>query len=146
MRRAIVLLTPALAACLLGADAPPEHSSRLRLFVPPIHHHGTPLPGPPRCIPHTHERAGDPQCVADHDLPTNTPHYFGYYVGGGAPPLHHPECRTPIEGTWGWDYGATFPRRVALGWYHRRHGTDVPRLYRTNNYVPFTQAFDLSER
>ena len=147
MCRAIALLIPALLVGLLGAGEPAERSSRLRLFVPPIHHRGTPPPGPARCIPHTHERAGDPQCLADHDLPTNTGHYFGYYVGGGASTLlHHAEPRKPLEGTWGWDYGSTFPRRVALGWFHRRHGDDIPTLYRTNNFVGITQAPDLAER
>ena len=45
------------------------------------HHHRdeTPPPGKPRCIPHTHERAGCPQCLSGCAAPTINPSGKGYY-------------------------------------------------------------------
>jgi hypothetical protein len=105
------------------------------------HHHGggAPPPGKPRCIPHTHDRAGYPQCLASHVEATNTSGGIGYYVGGGAP-AHHPhgERRCREEGTWGWDETghSHFRRRVVLGWWHGRkyqggagrYATDGPHV------------------
>ena len=52
-------------------------------------------------------------------VPSDTGHYLGYYVGGGAGRPHKAEPRNPDEGTWGWDYrGWLVPRRVMLGWWH----------------------------
>jgi hypothetical protein len=70
-------------------------------------------------------------------LPSDTGHYLGYHVGGGAVNAHKAEPRQADEGTWGWDYqGWLVPRRVALGWWHGRryqggggaYKTDGPRL------------------
>lgn len=70
-------------------------------------------------------------------LPSDTGHYLGYHVGGGAGHPRKAESRQPDEGTWGWDYQGLFPRRVMLGWWHGRryqggtgaYKTDGPRLY-----------------
>jgi hypothetical protein len=63
------------------------------------------------------KRAGYPQKVACYAVPSDTGHYKGYLVGGGAVLLGHPPFRD--EGTWGWDYcGCLIPKRVALLWYH----------------------------
>jgi hypothetical protein len=71
-------------------------------------------------------RAGDHYCgghptqILIHAIPSNTCHYGGYQVGGGAPckgegPYLH-------EGTFGWDYfGILFEKRVALNWWHGAH-------------------------
>ena len=70
-------------------------------------------------------------------LPSDTGHYLGYHVGGGAVNARKAEPRRDDEGTWGWDYqGWLVPRRVSLGWWHGRryqggagaYKTDGPRL------------------
>ena len=54
-------------------------------------------------------------------LPSDTGHYLGYQVGGGAGHPLKAEPRRADEGTWGWDYqGWLIPRRVNLGWWHGR--------------------------
>lgn len=83
------------------------------------------------------QRTGYPQQIAPWAIPSNTPAYSGYYLGGGALSLRKGEPRTPEEGTWGWDYfGRHFRRRVDLLWWHGRryqggsgaYQTDGPRL------------------
>jgi hypothetical protein len=60
-----------------------------------------------------------PLAVACGARPVNTPHYDGYYVGGGA--VRRGDDRGPLDGTWGWDYsGCCYGRRVMLGWWHGR--------------------------
>jgi hypothetical protein len=66
-------------------------------------------------------------------IPSNNPHYFGYYVGGGARRKGH--LPGPEDGTWGWDYrGWIIQRRVDLLWGGRyqggtgRYKTDGPHL------------------
>jgi len=84
-----------------------------------------------------HERAGCAMFVRQRAIASNTPHYGGYWVGGGLP-LFGDEPAIQ-EGTFGWDYfGMMLTKRVALGWSHgRRHQggtgaykTDGPRLKR----------------
>jgi hypothetical protein len=92
---------------------------------------GTPAPGRPRVIEHSHARAGKPLCVSPHATPTNGPGYLGYYVGGGT------ACRGCSrgheEGTWGWDYeGVHLPRRVWLSWSHGRRYQGGTGSYRTD--------------
>jgi hypothetical protein len=67
---------------------------------------------------HTMQRAGYPQDVACYAVPSETCHYIGYLVGGGAPCRGEYPCLS--EGTWGWDYQGCIPRRIALGWWHGR--------------------------
>jgi hypothetical protein len=72
--------------------------------------------------------------VARWAQPSDTGHYVGYYVGGGAPWCGSPRYRD--EGTWGWDYGGLWLRkRVMLDWFHGRYQggtgayrTDGPQL------------------
>ncbi len=81
-----------------------------------------------------HCRAGWPQCIREHATPSNTPHYCGYYVGGGA--AWWGEGYFLHEGTYGWDYfGVTRRKRVSLGWWHGKHqggtgryATDGPKV------------------
>ena len=83
-------------------------------------------------------RAGDPQCISRLAKPTESPHEFGYYVGGGARERsRRGECRMPHEGVWGTDYsGVLIPKHVDLGWWHGRraqggtgsYATDGPRI------------------
>jgi hypothetical protein len=76
-------------------------------------------------------RAGHPQDVACWAVPSDTGHFVGYYVGGGAPCRGDPPC--PEEGTWGWDYGGCLlPKRVALGWWHGRRYQGGVGSYRIN--------------
>jgi hypothetical protein len=84
-----------------------------------------------------HARAGCAMAAGRCAIQSNTPHYGGYWVGGGVPILG--ENPTLEEGTFGWDYfGMTFAKRVDLNWTHgRRHQggfgaykTDGPRLKR----------------
>src|SRR5262245_38911432 len=79
---------------------------------------GTPLPGKPRVIPHTDERAGFPRCLSGHASPTDWLALRGYYVGGGT--AHGGDAPCSHEGTWGWDDTGSyhFARRVALRWSH----------------------------
>ena len=75
-------------------------------------------------------RAGYPQEVACYAVPSDTGHYIGYYVGGGAPCRGDAPCRD--EGTWGWDYrGLLVPKNVVLGWWHGRRSQGGIGTYRT---------------
>lgn len=106
--------------------------------TPHPHFEGTPPPGNPRCIPHTHERAGFPQWLAGHLQMTKTSGGIGYYVGGGAP-VGHGDARCRHEGTWGWDEtGSSHLRhRVILGWWHGRRYQGGQGAYRTDGpHVP----------
>jgi hypothetical protein len=92
---------------------------------------GTPPPGRPRCIPHTHDRAGAPLALSAHAAPSITPHAQGYYVGGGTP--LHGDARHWHEGTWGWDdTGTLCPRLVRLRWLHGRHAQGGTGAYATD--------------
>jgi hypothetical protein len=65
-------------------------------------------------------RAGYPRTVASWAHPSDTGHYTGYEVGGGA--AVGGEAPGPDEGTWGWDYcGLFLPVRVALDWWHGKY-------------------------
>lgn len=84
-------------------------------------------------------RAGDPQRISPLARPTESPHEFGYFVGGGARERSRlAQRRYPQEGVWGTDYaGAIIPKHVRLGWWHGRqqggtgsYATDGPRLIR----------------
>jgi hypothetical protein len=62
--------------------------------------------------------AGRPEMLSKLAHPSDTPHYYGYYVGGGSPKYRCARWRTVEEGTWGWDYvGRIVPRRVCLLWW-----------------------------
>lgn len=81
-----------------------------------------------RCCDHC--RAGWPTCIRKHAIPSNTRHYCGYYVGGGA--AWHGEGRFIDEGTFGWDYmGIIVRKRVALDWYHGRRYQGGDGAYET---------------
>ena len=81
-----------------------------------------------------HCRAGWRAELRCRTAPSDTGHYCGYYVGGGA--HWRGEGRYAHEGTWGWDYvGILVPRRVGLGWWHGKYQggtgtyrTDGPKL------------------
>jgi hypothetical protein len=76
-------------------------------------------------------RAGCPQDVACWAVPSDTGHYIGYYVGGGAP--CHGDAPCPDEGTWGWDYrGLLIPKNIVLGWWHGRRYQNGIGAYRVN--------------
>jgi hypothetical protein len=82
-------------------------------------------------------RAGYPSEVSRCAKPSDTGHYVGYQVGGGAPEGCG-DGPDPEEGTWGWDYRGCcwVPSRVILDWWHGRryqagsgaYKTDGPRL------------------
>jgi hypothetical protein len=79
-----------------------------------------------RDIPlHTMERAGYPLIVSKLAIPSQTPAYYGYYVGGGR--VFGGTGAGPLEGTWGWDYGChwLYHPFLALGFgsTHRQGGT-----------------------
>ena len=82
-----------------------------------------------------HCRAGCPELIRKHAIPSNTRHYGGYYVGGGVP-IHG---EGPYygdgtdEGTFGWDYfGIAFPKRVVLNWTHGRRYQGGGGVYKTD--------------
>ena len=119
---------------LLALASLPASEAAAGLFFHRVE--GTPPPGPPRYIEHSHARAGNPQCISPHAVPTNGPGYVGYYVGGGSACTGCARHRE--DGTWGWDYqGVHLPRRVWLDWSHGRlyqggtgaYKTDGPKLH-----------------
>jgi hypothetical protein len=69
------------------------------------------------CAEDGQRRAGYPLEVSAVAMPSDTGHYAGYYVGGGAVLFGQRRCLG--EGTWGWDYrGLVLPKRVRLRWWH----------------------------
>jgi hypothetical protein len=67
--------------------------------------------------------------VACYARPSDSGHYGGYYVGGGAPCKGQP--RDVLDGTWGWDYvGCGCLPRVYLQWLHGRRGYSAYGGYR----------------
>jgi hypothetical protein len=77
-------------------------------------------------------RAGHPQEVRHLAAPSDTGHYIGYQVGGGA--TLYGRGPTEEEGVWGWDYsGVVFHRCVVLKWFkkHERYQGGVG-AYRTD--------------
>jgi hypothetical protein len=124
----IVLPGKVLLTMVALATTPQASAGDLRL--------GSAEPGKPRCIPHTHERAGWPLCPAGHVQTSDAAGFRPGYVGGGGP-IHPHNARRPtrIEGTWGWDYvGVHLPRRVFIPWHRRprrqggtgQYATDYP--------------------
>jgi hypothetical protein len=96
---------------------------------------------------HTFERAGCPQEVSKLAHPTNTPHYCGYYVGGGC------VCRGggpgPLQGTFGWDYcgGCLVHPKVMLGWCFKCRYQGGVGAYKTDGPpVPNVFGIHLSDR
>lgn len=79
-------------------------------------------------------RAGDPQKISPLAKPTESPHEFGYYVGGGARERsRHGEHRRGSEGVFGTDYlGIVIPKHVDLGWWHGRRAQGGSGSYRTD--------------
>ncbi len=66
-----------------------------------------------------HARAGCAMLIRPHAIPSNTPH-FGYYRVGGGVPIYG-DAPLLDEGTFGWDYyGILFNKRIALNWTHGR--------------------------
>lgn len=106
--------------------------------IPHPHKDGTPEPGVARDIPHTMERAGWPQSLSKHAMPSRSPTGIGYYIGGGAAWCKG-EPRTVREGTWGWDpTGLPLHRqRVRLAWWHGSKSQGGRGAYRTDGkHVP----------
>ena len=68
-------------------------------------------------------------------VPSNTPAYVGYYVGGGC--AWGGEPRHDDEGTYGWDYvGSCFARRVWLAWCHCTRYQGGTGAYATDGIQP----------
>jgi hypothetical protein len=66
-----------------------------------------------------HARAGCSMLIRQHAIYSNTPHYGGYWVGGGLPVFG--DAREHHEGTFGWDYfGILFTKRIDLNFSHGR--------------------------
>ncbi len=66
------------------------------------------------------ERAGNPSELSYLAAPSDTGHYTGYLVGGGA--ARHADAPETLEGTWGWDYCGIFvPSRIILDWFHGKY-------------------------
>jgi hypothetical protein len=78
-----------------------------------------------------HCRAGHAFFIRGWALPSNTPYYGGYWVGGGkAIRGDHP---SPDDGTFGWDYfGILFSKRVALNWSGGRRYQGGTGAYKTD--------------
>jgi hypothetical protein len=100
--------------------------------------------GPPRTFSNTFDRAGFPQMLSNHAIPTNTINECGHYVGGGGGGLLHragPRCVN--EGTWGWDYVGRFPpRRVFPAWNHGRRYQGGTGRYRTDPPFEIPNIFE----
>jgi len=88
---------------------------------------------PPQTCPLCRQcQKGCAQNVAWYALPSNTPRYIGYYVGGGAL-LYEGQPRFVDEGTWGWDYSPLLHKsRARLGWWHGEHAQGGTGSYRTD--------------
>jgi hypothetical protein len=129
---ALVGLTLTVAGIVRAEDPSP----RCPCWFHGHHTEGTPLPGKPRCIPHTDERAGYPRALSGHLEPSTTPGGIGYYVGGGVP-CGKGQGRHRDEGTWGWDEtgGQHFRRRVILGWSQGRRYQGGTGAYHTDGPV-----------
>jgi hypothetical protein len=96
-----------------------------------------------KCLPppeHRDERrAGFPSEESPCAKPSDTGHYVGYYVGGGAVPCccAKGDAPTAEEGTWGWDYsGLCVPSWVRLDWWHGRRQQGGGGAYRTDGPRP----------
>ena len=98
---AVLLAAVAIPTAARAADEepPPWHKWRIRAWPgkQPIGRGGA---------EHTFDRAGHPEEVSKLAHPSNTPRYYGYYVGGGSP--YKGGGAGPTDGTWGWDYGGLF--------------------------------------
>ncbi len=110
------------AGCVLASGAtaraeepPPWHPWRLRQW-PGRAYQGR------NNREHTFERAGHPEEVSRFAHESDTPRYYGYYVGGGV--LKGGSSLGPTQGTWGWDYGGLFqclPAKIELLWNPARY-------------------------
>ena len=80
--------------------------------------------------PHTFDQAGHPEEISKFAHPSETPNYFGYYVGGGC--TFHGGPPGPADGTWGWDYaGLCFHcKKIVLNWCHKCKGGAFGGPYR----------------
>ena len=80
--------------------------------------------------PHTFENAGYPDQISHYAYPSETPNYFGYYVGGGCVRGGGPPG--PTDGTWGWDYGGLccHCKKLVLGWCDKCKGGAFGGPYR----------------
>jgi len=80
---------------------------------------------------HTHERAGNPLCVASYARPSVTNHDRLGYVGGGK--VIGGDCRGPRDGTFGMDYVGLgwFGKGNFLNWFHDRKLQPSPGKYNT---------------
>lgn len=99
---------------------------------------------------HTFERAGNPQHVTGHAIPSYDHNYRGYYVGGGASSYHHGSHPGPAQGTFGVDYVGHHPlrHRVALLFSNGRKYQGGTGAYRVDPYeeIPNIFAVKLSDR
>ncbi len=85
----------------------------------------------------SYARAGNPECVRPHARPSDTGHYVGYQVGGGAALTRKADGPAPDDGTWGWDYcGHWLPSRIVLGWWHGRREQGGAGAYKTDGPRP----------
>ena len=80
--------------------------------------------------PHTFDQTGHPDEISKFAFPSETPNYFGYYVGGGC--AFHGGPPGPTEGTWGWDYAGLccHCKRLVLNWCHKCKGGAYGGPYR----------------
>jgi hypothetical protein len=134
--RAAVLIVPVVA---VGALVPPAAAQDGTRFV-----ERTPMPRQP--LFHTMDRAGYPQLVKPHAVPSVTPRDAGGYIGGGRLLHNRMFARGPVatgpvaDGTFGTDYAGLRlrPNRVFLApSYDPSLGPSIGRLYRTDGpYVP----------
>jgi hypothetical protein len=93
---------------------------------------------------HTDARAGYPREISCLAQPSNTPEYFGYYVGGACVFDRKGGGPGPLQGTYGWDYGGHHwlikPKIVlnfcygcrykgGIGAYETEKGPKVPNIF-----------------
>jgi hypothetical protein len=88
---------------------------------------------------HTHERAGNPQCISKCAQPGRTSKFDVGYIGGGCLGGHG-EGRGAMDGTFGWDYVGCLCRRPAhvfLNWCHCKDCQPERGPYKTDGpHVP----------
>ncbi|RUL88361.1 hypothetical protein [Tautonia sociabilis] len=91
----------------------------------------------------TMERAGFPKEISHLAVPSDGPHYTGYFVGGGASLFHKGGRNHPLqEGTWGWDYEHLgLKRRVQLLFSKGRLYQDGDGQYEPDPPFEITNVF-----
>ncbi|MSR32954.1 MAG: hypothetical protein EXR99_15785 [Gemmataceae bacterium] len=95
---------------------------------------------------HSWQQTGWANRVKKHAMPTHSPGYGGYWVGGAC--VKNGGAPGPVDGTYGRDYfGRLFERKVVLGWCFKDKAKGGAGNYATDKgpVVPNIFAIKLPE-